>query len=269
MFVPIAIELIEEMTRPDGPANGVLLNYRALSKASTKLPSDGSILVSSYSSPIDVLYLATIFDPIFTASYPTTTLVEKVTLFTGLIRAFSPPRRAPPKGVQLVSLQKLQQDHPHRFIALFPEGTPTNGRGILRFTPSINAIDKRTPIFPVSLRYTAPDITTPIPRSYLTFLWYWLGTTGHCIRVRIGEKVFNSEDGESGSSDDGSDAASGTEDEGTSGGTGGADEVVMSKVARSCSDSLARLGRVKVLNLGIQEKVGFVNMWTRTYGKAW
>ncbi|RPA87545.1 hypothetical protein BJ508DRAFT_410306 [Ascobolus immersus RN42] len=239
-----------------------------LSKTSDKLPPNGTstVIVCSYTSPLDVLYLATTFDPIFTASYPTTTLVEKVSLLTGLLRAFSPPRRAPPKGVELVTLKQLQQDHPNRHIALFPEGTTTNGRGILRFTPSINAIDKKTPIFPINLRYSLADVTTPIPRSYLTFLWYWLGSVGHSIRVRVGNKMFNDDEDNGLESED-----EGTPEEETgSGSTGsGADQSTLSPIARNCAEKLATLGRIRTLNLGVQEKVGFVGRWTNSYGRAW
>jgi 1-acylglycerol-3-phosphate O-acyltransferase len=117
------------------------------------------------------------------------------------------------------------------------------------------------------LKYSAADITTPIPRSYLTFLWYWWGAVGHSIRVRIGEKIFNNDDEDNGSD---SECASGSEEDIGSGSTGsGADQSSLSHVAGVCAEKLATLGRVRTLNLGVQEKVGFVNMWTRTYGKAW
>ena len=35
----------------------------------TRLPGPGTIIASSFQSPLDVLYLAAIFDPVFTASY--------------------------------------------------------------------------------------------------------------------------------------------------------------------------------------------------------
>ena len=227
------------------------------------------MIASSLTSPIDALYLAVIFDPIFTASYPSTRLVHRVSLFQAMLRAFSYPRMTPPQGVDLIDLQTLLLNHPNRAVVVFPECTTTNGRGILPFSPSLLTAPPRAKIFPINLRYTTADITTPVPGGYLTFIWNLLSQPTHCIRVRIAESVYNNPQdptsplrnytSQVSTPDDtasSSDTLLGSEE----GDSMSAGEVrVLDKVA----DALARLGRVKRVGLGVREKVDFVKVWAR------
>ena len=222
------------------------------------------------------MYLAAIFDPIFTASYPTTRLVHQISLFQALLRAFSEPQLEPPPNTRLVDLQTLIKKHPHRAVVVFPECTTTNGRGILPFSPSLLTAPPRTKIFPISLRYAPADITTPVPGTYITFLWNLLSQPTHCIRVRIAESIYNTShapavlaqsqktNGHSSNILDTlqEDTASSTDtllgsDEGD--GITPAERRVLDKIA----ESLARLGRVKRVGLGVKEKADFVQAWSR------
>ena len=227
------------------------------------------MIASSLTSPLDALYLAVIFDPIFTASYPSTRLVHRVSLFQAMLRAFSYPRMTPPLGVTLVDLQTLLLKHPNRAVVVFPECTTTNGRGILPFSPSLLATPTRTKIFPISLRYTTADITTPIPGSYRNFLWSLLSQPTHCIRVRIAESIYNNPQdptsplrnypSQASTPDDtasSSDTLLGSEE---GDGLTAGEIRVLNKVA----DALARLGRVKKVGLGVREKIDFVKVWAR------
>ncbi|KAI9815502.1 MAG: hypothetical protein M1827_002636 [Pycnora praestabilis] len=239
----------------------------------TRLPQPFSVIASSYTSPIDSIYLAAIFDPIFTASYPSTRLVHRISLFQALLRAFSTPQTHPPPNAPLTELATLMAAHPKRIVVIFPECTTTNGRGILPFSQSLLAAPPTAKIFPVSLRYTPGDITTPVPRSYLTFLWNLLSKPTHCIRVRIAESVYNTskttpiskssyttnfldtlqaEDLASSSSE-----TLPSSDDGDS--LGSEERKVLDRVA----EALARLGRVKRVGLGVREKADFVKAWSR------
>ncbi|KAL7274942.1 Lysophosphatidic acid:oleoyl-CoA acyltransferase 1 [Rhizina undulata] len=212
----------------------------SLSKQSTKLPTPGTIIVSNYTSPLDVLYLAAVFDSVFTASYSSTRRVEQVSLPTALLRCFSPPLLQPPKGANLCTLSELLSQHPTRTIVVFPEGTTTNGRGILRFTPSLDTAPPQTAVFPLSLRYTPADITTPIPHSYATAVYNLLSRPTHCIRVRIAETLFNDSAEEK------------------------LDEDGQSGFCERVAEALARIGRAKRLNLGVGEKAAFVEKWGKS-----
>lgn len=189
--------------------------------------------MSSYTSPLDAIYLAAIFDPIFTTTYPSTRLVERVSLPVFLWRYFTPPMLHPPPGAKMIPLPTLIGQNPNRTLLLFPEATPTNGRGILRFTPALASAPKQTKIFPVSLKYTPADITTPVPGALIEFVYNLMNKPTHCIRVRIGEAIYND------------------------------DEHEEESVCDAGAEALARIGRIKRLNLGVREKVGFVEAWRR------
>ncbi|KAE8356382.1 hypothetical protein BDV28DRAFT_127221 [Aspergillus coremiiformis] len=226
-----------------------------------RLPGPGSVIASSFTSPIDAVYLAAIFDPIFTASYPTSRQVEQISLFQAIQRTFATPQVNPPPTARLVDLATLVQKYPGRPVVTFPECTPTNARGILAPSPSLLSVAPTTKIFPVSLRYTPADVVTPLPGSYLSFLWTLLSKPTHCIRVRIAEGVVRATEGEGASSsrpptdDSASRSLEMDETELT-----GAEKALLDNVG----DSLARLGRVRRVGLGVLEKRAFVRMWTKT-----
>ena len=235
----------------------------------SRLPQPGSIIASSYTSPIDSLYLAAIFDPIFTTSYPSTRLVQRISLFHAILRAFQHPQREPPPGAKLTDLKSLLEKHSSQAIVVFPECTTTNGRGILQFGTSLLTTPPRAKIFPISLRYTAADITTPVPHTYISFLWNLLSKPTHCIRVRIAESVHNTSEapdtralispGELSTDDrvSSSDTLLGSEDTES---TSSAERRVLEKVA----EALARLGRAKRVGLSVKDKDAFVKAFTRS-----
>lgn len=202
-------------------------------------------------------------------------MVHRISLFQAILRAFQPPQYTPPPHANLIDLRTLLREHRNRPVVVFPECTTTNGRGILPFSPSLLTAPPRAKIFPISLRYTPGDITTPVPGTYLTFLWNLLSKPTHCIRVRIAESVYNTSQGVPvppgvpktsyatnwiDTLQD--DTASSTEtllssEEGD--GLTGPERKVLDKVA----EALARLGRVKRVGLGIREKSDFVRAWTK------
>lgn len=235
----------------------------------SRLPQPSSIIASSFTSPIDSIYLAAIFDPIFTASYPSTRLVHRISLLQAILRSFQSPQIDPPADADLTDLQTLLQRHPNQPVVVFPECTTTNGRGILQFGASLLTAPSKTKIFPISLRYFPADITTPIPYTYLTFLWKLLSRPTHCIRVRIAESVHITSQLSTikssykahlrDSNPDNPASSSDTllwEDEG---------EVITleeRKVLDKIAEALAT-GRVKRVGLSIKDKAGFVKTWMR------
>ncbi|EKG10905.1 hypothetical protein MPH_11907 [Macrophomina phaseolina MS6] len=241
-----------------------------------RLPHGGTVIASSFTSPLDALYLAAIFDPIFTISYPSTRLVQRVTCFGAILHALTPPSGVPPPHATLVPLAKLIAQNPDASIVVFPECTTTNGRGILPFSPSLLTVPAKTKIFPVSLRYTPADVTTPVPGTYMKFLWNLCSKPTHCIRVRIAEAVFNTAGFklETTSASTGRDQSPGPGSrmssnafEGTSLGEGISEYVELNseekKVLDRVGEDLARLGRVKRVGLGVKEKSEFIKVWTK------
>ncbi|PGH15204.1 hypothetical protein AJ79_02569 [Helicocarpus griseus UAMH5409] len=258
----------------DGVRKGSLAMHH-----STRLPGPGSVIASSFTSPIDALYLAAIFDPIFTVSYPFTCKVQQISLVQAILRAFSPPEVKPPADARLVDIATLIKQNPKSPIVVFPECTTTNGKGILQMSPSLVTTSATTKIFPVSLRYSPADITSPVPDSYRTFLWNLLSKPTHCIRVRIAESVQLpvANNGGSGSRPGPTDRqpsydynyfdtldAKLTEslvdlDASLTAG----EKTLLSQVG----ESLARLGRVRRVGLGARDKQEFVKLWSTSRRK--
>ncbi|KAK8164844.1 hypothetical protein BKA80DRAFT_193221, partial [Phyllosticta citrichinensis] len=253
----------------DGVRRGSLAKHHK-----NRLPSPGTVIASSFTSPLDALYLAAIFDPVFTISYPNTRQVERVNLFRAFLHALAPPATQPPPNAKLTTLAVLTAQNPDTSIVVWPECTTTNGRGILPFSPSLLTVPARTKIFPLSLRYSPGDVTTPIPQTYFDFLWNLCSKPTHCIRVRIAEAVFNTS-----ASSKQSATASGrdlsprsgdcVETNGVDGsllGNGDADGELSAeeqKVLDRVGEDLARLGRVKRVGLGVKEKADFIKTWTK------
>jgi hypothetical protein len=245
------------------------MRHRSISSNNARLPQAGSVIASTCASPIDALYLAAIFDPVFTASYPTTRLVEPISLFQAMLRPFLAPRQTPKPNANLVDLETLVAQHPSRAIVVFPECTPSNGRGILPMSPSLLSTPRSTKVYPVNLRYTSSDITTPIPHAYFTFLWNLCSQPTHIIRIRVAEAVPPAAPTTRASSyntnyldtldNGGSDADT----------LVGSEELEpMTKEEKAFLDkigeALARLGRIKRVGLGVKEKQEFVAAWTRS-----
>ncbi|KAL4933326.1 lysophosphatidic acid acyltransferase LOA1 [Aspergillus undulatus] len=273
-----------------------------LSRQQSRLPGPGSVIAASFTSPIDALYLAAIFDPIFTASYPTTREVEHISLLSAILRAFAQPQLHPARGAKMVSLEALGRKYPNRSIVSFSECTTTNGRAILPLSPSLVSVRATTKVFPVSLRYSPEDIVTPVPGCYLSFLWALLSKPTHYIRVRIAEPVTVEDCAGAGSqrqaplnvADKMKDSTFGTnyfddlneirasktksragmagaaphevdgegEGEGEEGGEVDLNVTPAEKnLLDAIGESLARLGRVKRVGLGVSSKVAFVQAW--------
>ena len=187
-----------------------------------------------------------------------------------MFRAFQYPRLEPPRNAKLTDLQTLIQQYPGQAIVVYPECTTTNGRGVLPFSPSLLTAPPEAKIFPISLRYTAGDITTPVPGTYISFVWNLLSKPTHCIRVRIAESVHNISQSSAIKSSTGqkerdivyddrassSDTLLGLEDTES---INAAEKRVLDKVA----EALARLGRVKRVGLGVKDKDDFIKAWTK------
>ncbi|TAQ86704.1 hypothetical protein B7494_g4971 [Chlorociboria aeruginascens] len=239
-----------------------------------RVPQPSDIIASSFTSPIDSLYLAAIFDPIFTVSYPHTRQVQCISLFSAIFRALSKPQEYPPNGAKMTDLAKLLTKYPERVIVVFPECTTTNGRGILPFSPSLLETPPGIKIFPISLRYTPPDITTPVPGAYWSFVWNLLSQPTHCIRVRIAELAYNTSKPDTvtvkekyltnfldtlgdGSVNSSTDTLGSLSDQ--NGEVNAEEKKILDKVA----EALARLGRVKRVGLTVKDKSAFVGAWSK------
>ncbi len=208
--------------------------------------------------------------------------MRRISLLGAILRAFRTPRAHPPPGAHLVELRTLIEAHPDRVVAVFPETTTTNGQGILTLSPSLLSAPPNAKIFPINLRYTPADITTPLPGTYFTFLWNLLSEPTHCIQVRIAECVYNSSRQPTPLTAPGRSYASNlletlqSDELATSSSTdtltsadeprsGSEQSVEERKVLDRVSEALARLGRAKRVALGPRDKIVFVESWKRRH----
>lgn len=236
-----------------------------------RMPSapPASLIAASFTSPVDAVYLAAVFDPIFTVSYPRSRKVSKVGLWGAIWHALSPAqlRAGPPDG-GLTTLDALLAENPGRVVAVFPECATTNGQGILPFSPSLLAAPAEAKIFPVSIRYASPAITTPVPGAWASFLWRLLSRPTHVMRIRIAEAVYNTSGAVNGVSEaSGVDLPARSEGGSRSGGNSGEEPTKITaeerRVLDRVAENLARLGRNKRVGLTIEDKAKFVEAWKR------
>jgi 1-acyl-sn-glycerol-3-phosphate acyltransferase len=236
----------------------------------SRVPHGKSIIAANCTSPIDALYLAAVFDPIFVASHPSSRKVRQIGLLTAIASALSPTAQLRTleeweqhQPQELTTLHTLLARHPDRVIAVFPECGTTNGKGILPLGPSLLTAPADTAIFPLSLRYAPPDVTTPVLGSagWAGFVWKLLGRPTHCVRVRIAEAVFNT-----------AGATNGVEGSGVVGGValggweGRAEDQPTAEEQQlldRVGEALARLGRVKRVGLTLRDKKRFLAAWAK------
>lgn len=229
----------------------------------SRFPRERAVIAAQFTSPVDAVYLAAIFDPIFVVSYPDTRKVQRISLFRAMALALAHPNTAanPPPCSGLTTLHRLVAQNPHRVIAVFPEMTTTNGKGILPFSPSLLATPADANIFPVSMRYTPPNITTPVPGAWASFLWNLCSKPTHYIRVRVAEGVSNTSVATNGRThaDMGEKVGSGAL------GGGAADDLTPEerRLLDHVADSLARLARNKRVGLTLEDKAAFVEVWSK------
>ncbi|KAK3308278.1 uncharacterized protein B0T15DRAFT_572483 [Chaetomium strumarium] len=244
----------------------------------SRVPHPKSIIAANFTSPIDALYLAAVFDPVFVAATPTSRRVRRIGLFSAVCAALSPSAQLSAKvfdsqeweggekdtasaSASSSSLSELVARYPGRVIALFPECGTTNGKGVLPLSPCLLTAPADSAIFPVNMRYTPPDVTTPVPglKGWASFLWKLLGRPTHCIRVRIAEGKFNTAAAPNGVSDDEMAALD-------------SDGLKQRKVAPTAeeqklldqvAEALARLGRAKRVGLTLEDKKRFVAAWSK------
>ncbi|KAI1198447.1 hypothetical protein F5X97DRAFT_147334 [Nemania serpens] len=224
----------------------------------SRFPRERAVIAAQFTSPIDAIYLAAIFDPIFVVSYPETRKVQQVSLFRAVVLALAPPSLVVPR-TGLTTISAILEQNPRRIVAVFPEMTTTNGKAILPFSPSLLSSPADVSIFPVSLRYTPPDITTPVPGAWWSFLWNLLSKPTHYIRVRVAEGVTNTSAATNGlghrdMTAEALVAAREDKDHLTP-----EEQRIMYRIG----ETLARLARNKLVGLTVVDKISFVEAWSR------
>ncbi|ORZ22801.1 hypothetical protein BCR41DRAFT_15223 [Lobosporangium transversale] len=228
-----------------------------------KSTSSGNLIVCNWSSYIDVLYLAFRYNPVFTQIYLQTLTVREVTFWEALRLSGSYPELSPPEGVEtwpLLDFVKAMHSKGAGPVVVFPEGTTTNNRAILKFVPifkSCSVPETSIDITVMALKYDyykfAPTFTVGLNNSY---------RFGHLFRTcaqfynSLTVKSLASEESPSNPNFSAMDGLSST----PSGAAIGVVEPVEEDALGSVIMNLmGRLTRFRKLGLTVQDKVDFLD----------
>ncbi|KAF8980983.1 hypothetical protein BGZ46_003403 [Entomortierella lignicola] len=149
---------------------------KAQSSAGKRASSQGDLIVCNWSSYIDILYLAFRYDPVFTQIYPETLTVRQVSMWQALLLSGDYPELSPPSGTEtfpLLEFVKTMHKNGSGPVVIFPEGTTTNNRAILKFIPifkDCSVPETSISISIIALKYDyrkfAPTFTVGLDNSY-------------------------------------------------------------------------------------------------------
>ncbi|TPX31062.1 hypothetical protein SmJEL517_g05518 [Synchytrium microbalum] len=151
----------------------------------------GDIIATNHTSYLDVLYLGARYAPMFVTPTQTPGQVTVETIWSAFARSIrSPP--LPETGLRLSDVVKTAKSNGCS-VAVFPEGTTSNGRGILRMTKVFHGLEPdKVRVHVIGLKYEyedfAPTFTVGNFIPHVFFLaCQWINTLE--VRYLISEEV--------------------------------------------------------------------------------
>ncbi|CAJ0748602.1 24838_t:CDS:2, partial [Entrophospora sp. SA101] len=157
---------------------GILLDYRGnLPKSKSKSTSNEGqpidVIICNSTSYVELLYLAFRYDPIFTQIYSSTNELRPISLWKAINQISSYPELEPSSpGIKTLEFSRLINDdyikNSKRPIVIFPEGTTSNGKALLKFIPifrdlTLPSIKNIINIHIISVRYDYNNFSPTIP----------------------------------------------------------------------------------------------------------
>jgi len=187
----------------------------------------GSLIVANHQSVLDIVYLALKYDPVFVTCFPDTENVEPIGFIKALWRCTRRPLLAPMS--KTYPLNEVVHRNPSRIVAVFPEGTTTNGRALLCFTSCLKSLSRsKVNIYICYLRYSPADISTPIPPTFLIHLWKICSLPSRELNIRRQAMPLVADE----------------------------DDTTAAVV-----NAITRLGRLRKVGLNLKNKVAFWDKW--------
>ncbi|KAK9722201.1 Lysophosphatidic acid:oleoyl-CoA acyltransferase 1 [Basidiobolus ranarum] len=121
----------------------------------------GDIIVANHTSYIDIIYLYFRYDPVFTQIYSSKSVVRPLSFWSALKECGTYPEIEPKSKVQTYTLSELcdiAKEQGRGPLVVFPEGTTSNGRALLKFTSIFDGLDiQKIRIHIVALKYVYED----------------------------------------------------------------------------------------------------------------
>ncbi|KAF9205825.1 hypothetical protein BGZ49_003460 [Haplosporangium sp. Z 27] len=140
---------------------------KAQSSAGKRASSQGNLIYLTASNR---------YDPVFTQIYPETLTVRQVSMWQALLLSGDYPELSPPSGTEtfpLLEFVKTMHKNGSGPVVIFPEGTTTNNRAILKFIPifkDCSVPETSINISIIALKYDyrkfAPTFTVGLDNSY-------------------------------------------------------------------------------------------------------
>ncbi|KAG0338812.1 hypothetical protein BG004_007060 [Podila humilis] len=225
--------------------------------------TSGQMIVSNWSSYIDILYLAFRYDPVFTQVYPETLTVRQISLWQALLLSGSYPEAAPKASVETMPLKEFVKAMHKKGagpVVVFPEGTTTNNRAILKFVPIFKdwsvpetSIDIRVLTLKYDYRKFAPTFTVGLSNSY---------RLGHLFRTCaqfVNTLTVKSLNPDESPSRPGFSAMEGLSSTPLAAATGNVDLVDEDAMGSVIFSLMGRITRYRKLGLNVQDKADFLD----------
>ncbi|ORX95616.1 hypothetical protein K493DRAFT_282622 [Basidiobolus meristosporus CBS 931.73] len=218
-------------------------------KAANADVSSGDIIVVNHTSYIDILYLYFRYDPVFTQVYLSNLSVRPLSVWSALKACGTYPEAEPKSKVQTYSLNELSEIAKQQNrgpVIVFPEGTTSNGRALLKFLSLFDGLNiQKVQVHIVALKYTYEDYA-PVYTVGNRFFHLFRLCSQYTNTLSV--KRLNS-----------SEVSLAEESSSTS-----PEETISSKI----TSLFSQVARLRKTNLGLQDKQDFLEFyWTRTKGK--
>lgn len=148
------------------------------------LPEGGDLIVSNFTSPLDILTYSVLSRPLFVVPAEQGQFLT-VSVLGAILEALSLPTSDVRIGKSLAEICKGAKKSGHT-VVLFAEGTTTSGRALLPFPNQIpvSLLPYTTKVFPTSVKYSPQSVTTPLPTSLLGWLYSHL-SEWHRVSIRV------------------------------------------------------------------------------------
>ncbi|KAA8912141.1 hypothetical protein TRICI_003606 [Trichomonascus ciferrii] len=133
------------------------------------LPQSGDMIVSNFISPLDPLVYSVLFDSMFALPTAEGNGYVQYSAFSLFFNALTLPTNSDKNTGRPLAEILSEASAQSKVLVVFPEGTTSNGRGLL---PIVEVpVPKDCKVFPTALKYEPQEITTPLPRN--AFLWLY------------------------------------------------------------------------------------------------
>ncbi|RGB31246.1 hypothetical protein C1646_671054 [Rhizophagus diaphanus] len=211
----------------------------------------GDVIVCNWTSYVEIFYLAFRFDPIFTQHYPATNTLRPISLWKAIWTTGSYPNLDPPIGIETFTLQELvnyAKTNQSKPIVIFPEGTTSNGRALLKFNPifkdiSIPVKNFKIHIFTVRYEFENFSPTFTVGNKF----WHLIKLCCQFINILQVRSLISDESSFSRYSAPTAQSSAVPED------------IIGSQVL----DYMSQVGRLRKTGLGMVEKKGFLDFYKK------